>query len=147
MFISGAQIMADGLRRKILKVLNGFSPRRKELTVLIILQGKRKNHRKEEEALEKEKWEMTFPQYCQDYLANCRYKAAYEADPKKLPALYATLLPAWVKELEERAQAGPIPSPVLMSFIRQFDEGVLFRTFRGNCAPGISRFRIPASSR
>ena len=49
MFISGAQVMADGLRRKILKVLNGFSPRRKELTVLIILQGKRKNHRKEGE--------------------------------------------------------------------------------------------------
>ena len=43
--------MADGLRRKILKVLNGFSPRRKELTVLIILQGKRKNHRKEGEGM------------------------------------------------------------------------------------------------
>ena len=97
--------------------------------------------------MEKEKWEMTFPQYCQDYLENCRYKAAYEADPRKLPALYATLLPAWVSELMERAQIGPIPSPVLMSFIRQFDEGVLFRTFRGNCAPGISRFRIPASKR
>lgn len=57
MFISGAQIMADGLRRKILKVLNGFSPRRKELTVLIILQGKRKNHRKVGEG-------MTTCDYC-----------------------------------------------------------------------------------
>jgi hypothetical protein len=94
-----------------------------------------------------EKWEMTFPQYCQDYLENCRYKAAYEADPKKLPALYATLLPAWVSELMERAQVGPIPSPVIMSFIRQFDESLLYRTFRGIYESGIKDFRISKNVR
>lgn len=95
----------------------------------------------------KEKWEMTFPQYCQDYLESCRYRAAYEANPQKWENKKQYLLNDWVNVLKERAKVGPIPSPVIMSYIRQFGERALFSVFRGVYEPGISHFRIPATVR
>jgi hypothetical protein len=94
-----------------------------------------------------EKWQMTFNQYCEDYLKNCRYRAAYEADRKKWENKKRDLLNGWVEELKTRALVGPLSSPVIVSFIRQFDEALLYRTFRGIYEKGIENFRIPQKLR
>jgi len=96
-----------------------------------------------------ELYEMTFKQFCENWLEeNSKYKAKYLEKPAlweyhKKMSLYSQ----WEKILLERAEVGPIPSDVLMSFIRRNGEGLLFRMFRGRYEKGIQNFKIPKSIR
>jgi len=96
-----------------------------------------------------ENYEMTFKQFCENWLENSKYKTKYIADAKtwerhKMSILY----PKWEKVLLERAEVGPIPSDVLISFNRiNKNEEFMFRLFRGKYSKGIQDFKIPKSVR
>ena len=91
---------------------------------------------------------MTFKQFCEYTLENCKYKKTYLEKPEVWENhKRSNLFPKWEKILLERAEVGPIPSDVIMSFIRLSDENTMYRTFRGVWAKGIQNFKIPKSIR
>ena len=87
-------------------------------------------------------YEMTYKQYCQYWLKNAKYKNTYENSIDKWENKKRDLIIEWRNALLERALIGAIPSDVLMSYIRIFSEGDLFRTFRGIHSKGVENFRI-----
>jgi hypothetical protein len=93
------------------------------------------------------KYELTFNQYCEDWLNNSRYKESYLKNSMLWNNKREQLLKEWVKELENAAIENIIPSDVLMSYIRIFGENALFSTFRGVHLKGIQNFRIPKKVR
>lgn len=90
-----------------------------------------------------EKFEMTFKEFCENWLANAKYASKYIADSKLWENhKRSNLYPSWEKTLVERAEVGPIPENVLNSFIEVNNENLLFRLFRGRLEKGIQDFRI-----
>ena len=92
-------------------------------------------------------WEMTYNQFCDHYLNNCKYKNAYLANLKAWENRKKDIITDWENTLLEHAENNIIPSDVLQSYIRLFDEERLFTRFSGKKSKGISNFRIPAKIR
>jgi len=88
------------------------------------------------------KYEMTYEQFCENWLENAKYKKSYLNDSKLWEGKKRNLFLNWEKVLLERAEIGSIPENVLMSFISMSDEKTMFRTFKGVWAKGIQEFRI-----
>lgn len=92
-------------------------------------------------------YEMTYNQYCSHWLEHCKYIKSYVDNPNLWNAKKRDLLIEWKNVLLERARVFPLPSKVLVSYIREFGEADLFRTFRGIYEQGIRNFRIPKRTR
>lgn len=94
-----------------------------------------------------EKWEMTFKQYLEYAFENNKYKKVYEQKLELWDIKRKQHFRDWENILLERAEIGVIPSDVIMSYIRETSESVMFRMFKGTRAKGISDFRIPKKIR
>lgn len=78
-----------------------------------------------------ELWEMTFKQFCENWLNNSRYKDKYKKDATRWNNKKRDLQLQWISILEERAEEGTIPEKVIRSFVNMFGEEQTRRTFRG----------------
>lgn len=90
-----------------------------------------------------ELWEMTYKQYCNNYLENCKYKNNYLNNNDRWEQKKKDLITVWENMLLDHAEDKIIPSDVLQSYIRVFGEERLFTRFKGTKEKGISNFRIP----
>lgn len=85
----------------------------------------------------KEKYEMTFNQYCEDFL-NGRYGSKYRENKKLWEQFKETnLKEKWVNILLKRAEEGTIPEIVMRSYVNMFGEARARRIFRGRLEKGI----------
>jgi len=84
-----------------------------------------------------ELWELTYIQYCNHYLENCKYKKAYKASPEKWESKKKDLLLDWNNILLERAEIGSIPEKVIRSYVNIFGEKETRRIFRGTKEKGL----------
>jgi hypothetical protein len=97
--------------------------------------------------MKKESWELTYKQFCEQWLKDCKYKTSYEANKNLWLGKQEDLKPIWIQELMKRAEVGSLSPQVIMSFIRLYGEKDLFRTFRGRWEKGVQDFRIPKKLR
>ena len=91
-----------------------------------------------------ELWEMTYNQFCDHYLNNCKYKNAYLKNNQLWENRKKDLITDWENILLEVAEIKIISSKVLQSYIRIFGKQRLFARFSGRKFKGISNFKIPA---
>ncbi len=87
-----------------------------------------------------EKWELTFQQYREDYLENCKYKETYKKDPVKWEMKKMELIKQWEDILLERAEIGSIPEKVIRSYVNMFGEKATRRIFRGVKEKGLQEW-------
>lgn len=86
--------------------------------------------------------QLTFNQYCQKWLKNCKYGKSYLKNQILWINKKEELLKQWTNELLEIATKETLRTPVIMSFIRIYGESTLFNTFRGVYEMGVKNFRI-----
>lgn len=87
--------------------------------------------------MKKEKWEMTFNQYCEDFLNNSKYKEKYKSNKTLWEGQKKLLLDKWYKLLQERAEEGDIPEIVIRSLVKEIGESTVRRIFRGTKEKGL----------
>lgn len=89
---------------------------------------------------------MTFKQYCDNYLENSRYGAKYKElglNSDQWKECKGNLLIKWKEEVLKHAENYPLETKVIVSWGRQFGEWTIFRTFRGKYEKGIKNYKIP----
>jgi len=82
-------------------------------------------------------WELTYIQFCNNFLKNNKYKNAYKANHEKWESKKKDLLLDWVNILYERAEVGSIPEKVIRSYVNLFGEKTTRRMFRGRKEKGL----------
>ena len=87
--------------------------------------------------MKKEKWEMTYNQYCENWLNNNKYASSYKKDTIKWNAKKKELLNEYYKLLQDRAEIGDIPEIVIRSLIKEIGEDQVVRIFRGTKEKGL----------
>lgn len=88
------------------------------------------------------KWELTYNQFCQDFLDNNKYKKAYLAKPETWENKKKDLLIQWQNILFNRAEIGSIPEIVIRSYVNIFGEELTRRQFRGTKEKGLADWLI-----
>lgn len=81
--------------------------------------------------MNKEIWEMTFNQYCKEFLNSNRYGAKYKKNPAMWEGKKNDLYKVWEQALEDRAEIGDIPEVVIRSLVNIVGVESVRRTFRG----------------
>jgi hypothetical protein len=89
----------------------------------------------------KEIWEMTYEQYCTNYIENSKYSKAIKSNETQLKATRNICLTNWTKALEERAEIGSIPEIVIRAYVKMFGEEQTKRVFRGTKEQGLKEWR------
>ena len=84
-----------------------------------------------------ELWELTYIQYCNNWLENSKYKKAYKASPEKWESKKRDLLQDWINILYARAEIGSISEKVIRSYVNLFGEKDTRRIFRGTKEKGL----------
>ncbi len=79
----------------------------------------------------KQIWEMTYEQYCTNYIENSKYTKAIKSNKNQLDSTRKSCLQKWIKALEERAEIGSIPEIVIRAYVKMFGEEQTKRVFRG----------------
>lgn len=87
--------------------------------------------------MNKELWEMTFNQYCENFLNTNRYAKKYKENPTMWEGKKQDLLESWWQLLQDRAEIGDIPEIVIRSAVNIFGESKIRRIFRGTKEKGL----------
>jgi hypothetical protein len=85
-----------------------------------------------------ESWKLTYNQYCENWLENNKYKAAYKADQVKWENKKKDLKIEWICLLEERAEDGDLPEKVIRCLVDMVGRESVLRTFRGTKEKGLT---------
>lgn len=89
----------------------------------------------------KEKWEMTYNQYCEYILENSKYKEIYKRDKIKWENKKNNLLDEWYQILQDRAEVGDIPEIVVRDMIKRIGKNIVLRIFRGTKEKGLCSWK------
>ncbi len=89
----------------------------------------------------KQIWEMTYEQYCTNYIENNRYSKAIKGNKNQLEFTKKSCLQKWINALEERAEIGSIPEIVIRAYVKLFGEEQTRRVFRGTKEQGLEDWK------
>lgn len=84
-----------------------------------------------------EKYQMTYIQFCENWLENSKYRETYKAKTAMWDAKKIDLKQEWVNILFGRAAEGSIPEVVIRSYVNMFGEDQTRRNFRGTLEKGL----------
>lgn len=87
-----------------------------------------------------ESWQLTYIQFCENWLKNNKYKKAYQTNPEKWENKKRDLLKDWEDILLERAEIGSIPEKVIRSYVNLFSEKRARSMFRGRKEKGLQEW-------
>jgi hypothetical protein len=85
-------------------------------------------------------WELTYIQFCENWLENSKYKKSYKANQTMWEGKKKELLKQWEDILLQRAEVGSIPEKVIRSYVNMFGEEATRRIFRGVKAKGLEEW-------
>jgi len=85
----------------------------------------------------KELYEMTFNQFCENWLNNSKYANKYKNNNKVWEDKKKDLFREWDQVLETRAEIGDIPEIVIRNLISIVGQESVLRTFRGTKEKGL----------
>lgn len=85
-------------------------------------------------------WELTYNQFCNNWLENSKYKKAYKGNPVMWEGKKRELLKQWEDVLLQRAEVGSIPEKVIRSYANLFGESATRRIFRGTKGKGLQEW-------